>query len=85
MAAGPQDDLKKQEEERRRKNKCWYKFTQQKLPAWQPVLTPKCTLIIFYSFSFLFVGIGGMIFNYSSQIKRIVIDYTKVDSKETGE
>jgi hypothetical protein len=35
-------------DEKRKSKGCWYRFTQQQLPAWQPVLTPKCVVFSFY-------------------------------------
>lgn len=43
-------------------------FKQQKLPAWQPILTPKAVIISFFVIGLIFVPLGiGLVFS-SNQV-----------------
>ncbi|PSR78691.1 ligand-effect modulator 3 family [Coniella lustricola] len=52
-------------------------FRQQRLKAWQPILTPKTVLPLFFSIGIIFAPIGGLLLYASSQVQELVIDYTK--------
>ncbi|KAJ5169111.1 Meiotically protein [Penicillium canariense] len=51
-------------------------FRQQRLKAWQPILTPKSVLPLFFIVGVLFAPIGGVLLWASSQVQELVIDYT---------
>ncbi|KAI9274231.1 CDC50/LEM3 family [Sporodiniella umbellata] len=52
-------------------------FQQQRLPAWQPVLTPKTVLPTLVTVGILFLVIGGLLFWSSTRVHEILIDYTR--------
>lgn len=56
-----------------------WKCTQQKLPAWQPVPTPKCVVVSFYILSLVLLGIGFAIYFTVVSVTRIAIDYTDLN------
>ncbi|KAH8596260.1 CDC50 family protein [Bisporella sp. PMI_857] len=51
-------------------------FRQQRLKAWQPILTPKSVLPLFFAIGIIFGPIGGALIFASSQVQDIVLDYT---------
>ncbi|KAF9581991.1 hypothetical protein BGW38_000804 [Lunasporangiospora selenospora] len=54
-------------------------FKQQRLKAWQPILTPKTVLPTFILIGILFAPLGGLLLWASDTVAEIVIDYTKCD------
>ncbi|KAI1314475.1 hypothetical protein EDD11_002138 [Mortierella claussenii] len=54
-------------------------FKQQRLKAWQPILTPKTVLPTFLLVGILFAPIGGLLLWASDTVAEVVIDYTKCD------
>jgi len=64
---------KKKEKSRRPGNTA---FKQQRLKAWQPILTPKTVLPLFFAIGIVFAPIGGLLLWASEQVQEIVIDYT---------
>ncbi|KAJ6010529.1 Meiotically protein [Penicillium sp. IBT 35674x] len=51
-------------------------FRQQRLKAWQPILTPKSVLPLFFVVGIIFAPLGGVLLWASSLVQEIVIDYT---------
>eukprot|EP00096_Caligus_rogercresseyi_P005097 TRINITY_DN1998_c0_g1_i1.p1 TRINITY_DN1998_c0_g1~~TRINITY_DN1998_c0_g1_i1.p1 ORF type:complete len:367 (+),score=89.45 TRINITY_DN1998_c0_g1_i1:155-1255(+) len=51
-------------------------FKQQKLPAWQPVLTTGTVLPTFFVIGIAFVPIGATMMWFSQMVKEVDIDYT---------
>ncbi|KAJ4412048.1 alkylphosphocholine resistance protein lem3 [Gnomoniopsis sp. IMI 355080] len=51
-------------------------FRQQRLKAWQPILTPKTVLPLFFSIGIIFAPIGGLLLYASAQVQELSIDYT---------
>ncbi|KAF2097396.1 cell division control protein [Rhizodiscina lignyota] len=51
-------------------------FRQQRLKAWQPILTPKTVLPLLYIVGVIFAPIGGLLLWASSQVEEISIDYS---------
>ncbi|KAK5109223.1 hypothetical protein LTR62_007205 [Meristemomyces frigidus] len=51
-------------------------FRQQRLKAWQPILTPKTVLPLFFAVGIIFAPIGGLLLWASSQVQEISIDYS---------
>ncbi|TFY60176.1 hypothetical protein EVG20_g7515 [Dentipellis fragilis] len=55
-------------------------FKQQRLKAWQPILTPKTVLPTLFIIGILFAPIGGLLVWGSSLVTEITIDYTDCDT-----
>jgi len=55
-------------------------FKQQKLKAWQPLLTPKNVIPIFFIIGIIFTPIGIALYLASESVDEIVLDYTKCKS-----
>ncbi|XP_078504202.1 cell cycle control protein 50A [Lissotriton helveticus] len=54
-------------------------FKQQRLPAWQPILTAGTVLPAFFVIGLIFIPIGIGIFVTSNNIREREIDYTGID------
>ncbi|XP_046373470.1 cell cycle control protein 50A-like isoform X3 [Haliotis rufescens] len=52
------------------------KFKQQKLPAWQPILTANTVLPAFFAIGIAFIPLGVALLVTSDNIKEYVLDYT---------
>ncbi|KAH8388111.1 hypothetical protein KR093_011807 [Drosophila rubida] len=52
-------------------------FKQQRLPAWQPVLTARTVLPTFFVIGTLFIPIGVVLLHFSNTAKEVVVDYTQ--------
>ncbi|KAL3424094.1 LEM3 family/CDC50 family protein [Phlyctema vagabunda] len=80
---GHEDSISSQDPNNKKDNKVKSRrpantaFRQQRLKAWQPILTPKTVLPLFFAVGILFAPIGGLLIYSSSQVQEIVIDYTK--------
>uniref|UniRef100_A0A8B9L260 Cell cycle control protein n=1 Tax=Astyanax mexicanus TaxID=7994 RepID=A0A8B9L260_ASTMX len=55
-------------------------FKQQRLPAWQPILTAGTVLPAFFVIGLIFIPIGIGLFVTSNNIREFEIDYTGVDT-----
>ncbi|KAK9728496.1 alkylphosphocholine resistance protein lem3 [Basidiobolus ranarum] len=51
-------------------------FKQQRLKAWQPILTPKTVLPTLFIVGILFAPLGGLLLYASDNVSELVIDYT---------
>lgn len=51
-------------------------FTQQRLPAWQPLLSAGITLPLFFCVGLAFIGLGLGLYYSSNGIKELDYDYT---------
>ncbi|KAK5730413.1 alkylphosphocholine resistance protein lem3 [Elasticomyces elasticus] len=51
-------------------------FRQQRLKAWQPILTPKTVLPLLFGVGVIFAPIGGLLLWASSLVQEISIDYS---------
>ncbi|KAG9242537.1 ligand-effect modulator 3 family [Calycina marina] len=51
-------------------------FRQQRLKAWQPILTPKTVLPLFFVIGIIFAPIGGLLLYASAQVQELIIDYS---------
>lgn len=51
-------------------------FRQQRLKAWQPILTPKTVLPLFFAIGIIFAPIGGALLYASAKVQEISIDYS---------
>lgn len=52
-------------------------FKQQRLPAWQPVLTARTVLPTFFVIGVLFIPIGVVLLHFSNTANEYIIDYTR--------
>ncbi|KAF9909521.1 hypothetical protein EC991_008503 [Linnemannia zychae] len=59
-------------------------FKQQRLKAWQPILTPKTVLPTFILVGILFAPIGGLLLWASDTVSEVVIDYTQCGNAVQG-
>ncbi|KAI9292268.1 LEM3 family/CDC50 family protein [Neoconidiobolus thromboides FSU 785] len=55
-------------------------FKQQRLRAWQPILTPRTVLPTLFLIGIIFAPLGGVLIYLSGQVSEIVIDYTNCNS-----
>ncbi|KAJ5156521.1 Meiotically protein [Penicillium capsulatum] len=55
-------------------------FRQQRLKAWQPILTPKSVLPLFFIIGVIFAPIGGVLIWASSLVQEIAIDYSQCNA-----
>jgi hypothetical protein len=58
-------------------------FKQQKLPAWQPILTAGTVLPTFFLIGIAFIPIGFALLMSSNQVKETKIDYTNCHKDNT--
>jgi len=58
-------------------------FKQQRLPAWQPVMTAKSVIPTFFVLGVIFVPLGAVLFDTSNKVQEKIIDYTSAQSCET--
>ncbi|KAJ2498937.1 alkylphosphocholine resistance protein lem3 [Coemansia sp. RSA 1972] len=58
-------------------------FKQQRLRAWQPLLTPKSVLPTFFIIGIIFAPIGGWLLWASERINELRIDYTNCDQQSS--
>ncbi|KAI1446305.1 LEM3/CDC50 family protein [Annulohypoxylon stygium] len=60
-------------------------FRQQRLKAWQPILTPKTVIPLFFVIGIICAPVGGLLIYASSTVKELRIDYTNCfrDAPET--
>ncbi|KAK8858787.1 hypothetical protein IAR55_003017 [Kwoniella newhampshirensis] len=55
-------------------------FKQQRLKAWQPILTPKAVLPTLFIIGLIFAPIGALIVWGSGKVTTITLDYTQCDA-----
>ncbi|KAI9657174.1 MAG: hypothetical protein M1821_003341 [Bathelium mastoideum] len=55
-------------------------FRQQRLRAWQPILTPKTVLPLFFAVGIIFAPLGGLLLWASASVEEIAIDYSDCSS-----
>ncbi|KAA8911207.1 hypothetical protein TRICI_003929 [Trichomonascus ciferrii] len=60
-------------------------FRQQRLKAWQPILTPKTVLPLFLCITVIFAPIGGLLLYASNQVQELVIDYSHCQDEGSTE
>ena len=81
-AEDPHNDTKKKQKSRRPANTA---FKQQRLKAWQPILTPKTVLPIFFAVGIIFAPLGGLLLWASAMVQELQIDYTNCNSTATSD
>lgn len=60
-------------------------FRQQRLKAWQPILTPKTVLPLFFGVTCLFALFGGLLLKASADVQELIIDYTHCDTRASSD
>ncbi|KAJ3337500.1 hypothetical protein HDU93_000993 [Gonapodya sp. JEL0774] len=55
-------------------------FRQQRLRAWQPILTPKTVLPVFFVIGAIFIPIGIGLYIAADRVQQIMFDYTQCGS-----
>ncbi|XP_076034202.1 cell cycle control protein 50A isoform X2 [Oratosquilla oratoria] len=58
------------------------KFKQQRLAAWQPILTADTVLPAFFLIGLLFIPLGIALLFFSESVKEIQVDYTNCNSTD---
>ncbi|XP_006008851.1 cell cycle control protein 50B [Latimeria chalumnae] len=58
-------------------------FTQQRLPAWQPILSVGIVVPLFFLIGMAFIGIGLGLYFTSKSIKELEFDYTGVEANSS--
>ncbi|KAH7011842.1 ligand-effect modulator 3 family [Ilyonectria destructans] len=66
----------KQPEKKKSRRPANTAFRQQRLKAWQPILTPKTVLPLFFIIGIIFAPIGGLLLYASAQVQEIRLEYT---------
>lgn len=56
-------------------------FRQQRLKAWQPILTPKTVLPLLFGVGVIFAPIGGLLLYASSKVQELSIEYSLCTTK----
>ncbi|PFH47175.1 hypothetical protein AMATHDRAFT_68299, partial [Amanita thiersii Skay4041] len=59
-------------------------FKQQRLKAWQPILTPKTVLPTFFILGIIFAPIGGLLIWGSSLVTELTFDYTECENLQAS-
>ncbi|XP_011168365.1 cell cycle control protein 50A isoform X2 [Solenopsis invicta] len=59
-------------------------FKQQRLPAWQPILTAGTVLPTFFVIGIAFIPVGIGLLYFSDEVKEHIIDYTNCISSNPG-
>lgn len=59
-------------------------FKQQKLKAWQPILTPKWVISTFFIVGIVFIPIGAVILDASNKIVETTIDYSDTCAEQAA-
>lgn len=57
-------------------------FKQQRLPAWQPLLTPRVVVASFFIIGAIFIPIGAIILDASAKVKEFGVRYDNVKDCE---
>lgn len=70
------------EQSKAKQSKFNQKFKQQRLPAWQPILTADTVLPAFFLIGLLFVPLGAALLLFSRSVQERQLDYT--DCKSTS-
>jgi len=60
-------------------------FKQQRLPAWQPILTAGNVLPTFFVIGIAFIPVGVALLYFSDQVKEVAVDYTHCISSTSND
>ncbi|KAI1778686.1 Lem3/Cdc50 [Hypoxylon cercidicola] len=72
----PSDSIDTSKEKKKSRRPANTAFRQQRLKAWQPILTPKTVIPLFFVIGIICAPIGGLLIYASSTVKELRIDYT---------
>lgn len=72
----PSDSVDTSKEKKKSRRPANTAFRQQRLKAWQPILTPKTVIPLFFVIGIICAPIGGLLIYASSTVKELRIDYT---------
>ncbi|QIX01863.1 hypothetical protein AMS68_007380 [Peltaster fructicola] len=75
------DEPDKKQKSRRPPNTA---FRQQRLKAWQPILTPKTVLPLFFVVGVIFAPIGGALLYASAAVQELTIDYSQCQTSSVA-
>lgn len=59
-------------------------FKQQRLPAWQPMLTAGTVLPTFFIIGIAFIPVGIALLYFSASVQEVIIDYTHCYQRESN-
>lgn len=60
-------------------------FKQQRLKAWQPILTPKTVLPVLFIVGLCFAPIGGLLIWGSGNVSQITLEYTDCENADSNQ
>lgn len=72
----PPDSIDQSKEKKKSRRPANTAFRQQRLKAWQPILTPKTVIPLFFAIGIICAPIGGLLIWASTSVKYFSIDYT---------
>lgn len=72
----PPDSIDQSKEKKKSRRPANTAFRQQRLKAWQPILTPKTVIPLFFAIGIICAPIGGLLIWASAGVKYFSIDYT---------
>ena len=72
----PPDSIDQSKEKKKSRRPANTAFRQQRLKAWQPILTPKTVIPLFFAIGVICAPIGGLLLWASTTVKYLSIDYT---------
>ncbi|KAF7502837.1 hypothetical protein GJ744_004992 [Endocarpon pusillum] len=79
------EDVKKDQEKKQKSRRpANTAFRQQRLKAWQPILTPKTVLPLFFVVGIIFAPLGGVLLWASAMVQELRIDYTNCTTNATS-
>ncbi|KAI0473246.1 lem3 cdc50 family protein [Xylariaceae sp. FL0804] len=72
----PPESIDQSKEKKKSRRPANTAFRQQRLKAWQPILTPKTVIPLFFVIGLITAPIGGLLIYASSTVKELRLDYT---------
>ena len=72
----PPDSIDQSKEKKKSRRPANTAFRQQRLKAWQPILTPKTVIPLFFAIGIICAPIGGLLLWASTTVQYFSIDYT---------
>lgn len=59
-------------------------FRQQRLKSFQPILTPKTVIPLFFIIGLVFIPLGALLLYASNKVQNMTIDYTNCDTQASS-
>ncbi|KAI0596330.1 lem3 cdc50 family protein [Biscogniauxia sp. FL1348] len=72
----PPESIDQSKEKKKSRRPANTAFRQQRLKAWQPILTPKTVIPLFFVIGIICAPVGGLLIYASSTVKELRLDYT---------